>query len=91
MYLQVRNLTGQLTETSDEKCRIEERLSNLQRSLVEVEEDKRGLDSRFASAQTAMVMQEETIRRKHLTSMNFLQISLEIKSRCLCQNRHDLC
>lgn len=60
----MRNLTAQLTETSDDKCRIEERLANLQRSLVEVEEDKRGLDGRFASAQTALVMQEETIRRE---------------------------
>ena len=63
-FLQVRNLTSQLSEVSDEKCRVEERLAALQKSLVEVEEDKRGLDGRMASAQTALVMQEETIRRK---------------------------
>jgi len=62
--VQARNLSTQLIEATEEKCKAEERLTKLQKSLVEVEEDKRGLDGRFASAQTAVMLQEETIRRK---------------------------
>lgn len=62
----MRSLNAQLSETSSERGRAEERLNVLQKSLGDVEEDKRGLGL-YLIVQTSAVYNSQSHQYIHIT------------------------